>query len=210
MPGLRKNPDARQRGKTWIISGVLFIVGLVMNVELTSNFSFEERLLRSVMTAVTGECLDPDPSGPDEAPGPVVWNIPGFGGKNRVGTAFGDLPIEALRLRDEIRTSAGSMVRVKWIDKLHLDADFIKKHPDALPIRIPANCFGRGRPMKDMLVAPRQELCVDAHVATRFQTALDLYAQARAHRVQQNELTYYRFHCGEPVCVRVEGVWVRN
>ena len=63
--------------------------------------------------------------------------------------------------------------------------------------------------MKDMLVAPRQELCTDPHVATRFQTALDLYAQARAHRVQSNGLTYYRFHCGEPVFVRAEGVWVR-
>ena len=180
-----------------------------MNVVTSSVFRSAEKVLQTFMSEVTAESLDHKAPEPDEPPGPVVWNIPGFCGAARVATSFGDLPIEALRLRDEIRTSAGSMVRVKWIDKLHLDADFVNKHPDARPIRILANSFGRGRPMKDMLVAPRQEVCADPHVATRFQTALDLCARATAHRVQTNGLTYYRFHCGDPVCIRVEGVWVR-
>ncbi len=180
-----------------------------MNVATSSVFRSAVKVPQTFMSEFTREGLDLEASGSDAATGPIIWNLPGFCGAARVGTAFGDLPIEALRLRDEIRTSAGSMVRVKWIDKVHLDAGFINKHPDCHPIRIAANSLGRGRPMKDMLVAPRQELCVDPHVATRFQTALDLYAQARAHRIQSSGLTYYRFHCGEPVCVRVEGVWVR-
>ncbi len=139
----------------------------------------------------------------------IEWNLPGFGGKARVGTAFGDLPIEALRLRDEIRTISGSVVRVKWIDKVHLDASFICRHPSAIPVSIAANAFGVGKPMREMIVSPRQEVCSEAHVATRFMPADDLRPRYDVHKVQTAGVTYYRFHCGEPVIVRVEGVWVK-
>jgi hypothetical protein len=139
----------------------------------------------------------------------IDWNLPGFGGKARVGTAFGDLPIEALRLRDDIRTFTGSIARVQWVDKIHLDADFLRKHPSALPIRIAANSLGPGKPMQDLIVSPRQEVCPDAHVASSFLQASDLRPRFDVHRVQTAGLTYYRFHCGEPVVVRMEGVWVR-
>ncbi len=144
-----------------------------------------------------------------EPDAPVEWNLPGFLGKARVGTAFGDLPIEALRVRDDIRTATGALVRVEWIDKLHLDEDFLAKHPSAQPIRIPANAFGQGRPMTEMTVSPCQMLSPDAHVASRFVSARDLCAQSRAHRVHSTGLTYYRFHCGAPATVRMEGVLVR-
>ena len=145
----------------------------------------------------------------DNEPETIDWNIPGFLGRVRVGTAFGDLPIEALRLRDEIRTSSGRLARVQWIDKLHLDDDFLSKHPSAQPIRIPANAFGTGRPMKDLTVSPRQEVSPDVHVASGFKSAVDLCSRTRAHRVLTTGVTYYRFHCGEPVAVCVEGMWVR-
>ena len=154
----------------------------------------------------------PPPTPPpiaDTGQGGVDWNLPGFGGRVRVATAFGDLPVEALRLRDEVRTSTGKIVRVQWIDKLHLDEDFLAKHPSAQAIRIPANAFGVGKPAQEMVVSPRQEVCADAHVATNFRSARDLCAQSKAFRVTVPGLTYYRFHCGDPVMVKVEGVWVR-
>lgn len=141
--------------------------------------------------------------------GAVEWNLSGFAGTARVGTVFGDLPIQALRLRDEIRTAAGTIARVQWIDKVHLDEDFLRKHPSACPVGIRPNTFGNGRPMQELLISPRQEVCMDAHVASRFLPAVDLCTQSRAHRVYSTGLTYYRFHCGETVSVRVEGVWVR-
>ncbi len=148
------------------------------------------------------------PSSRDET-GDVDWNLSGFAGTARVGTVFGDLPIQALRLRDEIRTAAGTIARVQWIDKVHLDEDFLRKHPSACPVGIRPNTFGNGRPMQELLISPRQEVCMDAHVASRFLPAVDLCTQSRAHRVYTSGLTYYRFHCGETVSVRVEGVWVR-
>lgn len=139
----------------------------------------------------------------------VVWNLPGFSGKAHVETMFGNLPIEALRVRDELRTSSGAITRVQWIDKLHLDEDYLKKHPSALPIRIAANSFGMGKPMQDLSVSPRQEVCPNAHAATSFLRAEELRSRFNAHCIQSAVgTTYYRFHCGEPVVIRVEGVWV--
>ncbi len=141
--------------------------------------------------------------------GAVNWNLPGFGGKVRIGTVFGDLPIEALRVRDELRTISGSVVRVQWVDKIHLDEDFLRTHSSAIPVEIAANAFGAGKPLNAMVVSPRQEVCTEAHVASRFLTGEKIQGAFNAHRAPAAGLTYYRFHCGEPVIVRAEGVWVR-
>lgn len=169
--------------------------------------NFETAVLQSVMAAVSP--VQPSVCAKVEQQTAVDWNLAGFGGRVRVGTVFGDLPIEALRVRDEVRTPSGKIARVQWIDKLHLDADFLAKHASANPVRIPANALGMGIPMQDMLVSPLQEISANTHVASHFKTASDLCSQSRAHRVNTTGLTYYRFHCGEPVVIRAEGVWVK-
>ncbi|MES2143717.1 MAG: Hint domain-containing protein [Pseudomonadota bacterium] len=168
---------------------------------------YEDSVFRAIRSAT---------SSPDEAlseasdePGEVDWNMPGFAGNLRVGTVFGDLPIQALRIRDEIRTASGAIALVQSIDKFHLDEDFLRKHPSAHPVRVRANSLGIGIPGQDMLVSPRQEICPDPHVFSRHLQAIDLCKQSRAHRVQTPGLTYFRFHCGHAVTIRVEGVWVR-
>ena len=69
--------------------------------------NFETDVLHSVMAAVSSAqpAVCPGHTKPDN----IEWNKSGFTGRVRVGTAFGDLPIEALRLRDEIRTSSGRL-----------------------------------------------------------------------------------------------------
>ena len=164
---------------------------------------------KASMQSVTTAVPSAEPEDECNEDRPVDWNLPGFTGRVRVSTVFGDLPIEALRVRDQIRTSSGEFARVQWIDKLHIDADFLRKHPSAQPVVIPADSFGVGRPLKDMAVSPRQQVCADAHVPTHFRPAANFCLIARAHRMQTTGLTYYRFHCGAPVTVRVEGVFVR-
>jgi hypothetical protein len=167
----------------------------------------EGNILRAIRSA-TSSCDEALPDAQDE-PGEVDWNLPGFAGNLRVGTVFGDLPIQALRVRDELRTASGATARVQSIDKFHLDEDFLRKHPSAHPVRVRANSLGIGAPMQDMLVSPRQEICPDPHVFSRYLQAIDLCKQSRAHRVQTPGITYFRFHCGKPVMIKVEGVWVR-
>ena len=116
--------------------------------------NFDSVVLQSVLSAVS-PCQQSVLS-KERLPDPVEWNLPGFAIGVRVGTMFGDLPIEALRVRDEVRTACGKIVRVQWIDKIHLDEEFLSKQPSAQPVRIPANAFGQGRPMQDMVVSPQQ------------------------------------------------------
>ena len=146
---------------------------------------------------------------PEKIEPKLDWYLPGFLGKSRVSTLFGDLPIEALRVRDDLRTYSGAGARVQVVDKIHLDAEFIRDHQSALPIRIPANAFGPGRPAQDMLLSPGQEICSDAHVATHFTKAEQYRGRFTPDLTQSTGLTYYRFHCGVPTIVKVDGIWVR-
>lgn len=161
--------------------------------------------LRSALSA-----LKPQPVAQPAEPKAVDWYLPGFGGQARVGTIFGDLPVEALRVRDDIRTYTGATASVQKVDRINLDEDFLRKHESALPITIPANSFGPGRPMRDLVVSPGQEICMDLHVASTFCKAKELRGRFLSNPVQSSGMTYYRFHCGAPAIVRVEGIWIRT
>lgn len=146
----------------------------------------------------------------DEQPlQPLNWYLPGTTGKSTVSTAFGDLPIEALRRRDVVRTHFGETAEVKVVDRIHLDQDFIRRTPGSLPIKIPANSIGPGRPKNDLFVSPGQEISLDAHAASSFDQAKKFSGRFRMDLTYSTGLTYYRFHCGSPVVVKVDGVWLR-
>lgn len=167
----------------------------------------DHALLAAVM-AQTGE-VAAAPSRPEPPSRRVIaWKLPGFESKCRVTTSFGDLPIEALRVRDQVRTISGAYREVRWIDRIRLDADFLSRHPEALPVMIRAKALGGVGPAKNMLVSPGQTVWVpkvsDGYRAT---LAGELDGQPNIMRTRRPELTYYRFHCGGPEKVCVEGSW---
>jgi Hint domain len=172
---------------------------------VSAVFSIVKTILQSARTVG----LPADREDASDEDRPVEWTLGGFTGRVRVRTAFGDLPIDALRIGDEIRTASGQVERVQWIDKLHLDEDFLSRHASARPIRIPANTFGIGRPLRDLMVSPGQQVCGDANPASTFRPAADLCGKSQVDQLLPADLTYYRFHCGGPASVQVEGVWVR-
>lgn len=145
----------------------------------------------------------------EQPPRVIDWHLPGTLGKARVATTFGDLPIEVLRPKDDLRTYSGATARVAVVDRIHLDQDFLRRAPEALPVRIPANSIGPGRPSSDLFVSPGQEVSLDAHVATAFQKVQSLAGRFRMDLSYATGLTYYRFHCGTPTVVKVDGVWLR-
>lgn len=174
---------------------------------MLTNINLDDSILHSVMAAVSTS--QPEDIRPKKENRSVDWNLSGFGAKARVGTTFGDLPIEALRLRDTLRTVDGRVARVQWIDQIHLDERFVSDHSSARPIGISAGAFSAGKPMREMVVSPAQIVCPDAYAPSRFFQAKDLSSHYNAHRLPSAGLTYFRFHCGEPVVVQVEGVWVK-
>lgn len=138
----------------------------------------------------------------------VDWTLPGFEGHCRVPTNFGDLPIHALRLRDMVRTQTGFRP-VKWIDQVHLDADFMQRHADAHPIYVAARSLGANTPKTNILVSPGQTLRLNSdHTGSTMVRAIDLLGRRNIHRKQVTEITYYRFHLGERALVNIEGAMV--
>lgn len=146
---------------------------------------------------------------PDNKRPTEFWTIPGFGWNTRVTTSFGDLPVQALRVRDPVRTSRGNFVQVQWVDEIKLDEGFLDGFPDAHPVTITAGSLGKGLPKSDMTVSPHQRVAVgDNGFHSEFRMARDLLGRPGVLRNPQFPLRYYLFHCGEPTQVMIEGVWV--
>ncbi len=171
----------------------------------------DDNILRSVLQTMVAP-VAPQVDAPRFAPQPEAapagtWQLPGFTGKTRIRTAFGEMPIEVLRLRDEVRTSSGRILRVEWIDQIRLDEAYLQRHPEAQPFMIRANALDYGKPLRDLLVSPRQEM---SHGLTNFQirfaTVDSIKGRAGVFRRPELAVTYYLFHCGEPVTVFAEGV----
>lgn len=136
------------------------------------------------------------------------WNLPGFHAKAKVFTIFGELPIEALRRRDKVRTVTGAYVEVEWVDKIQLGVDYLERHPEAQPILIRTSAFGKARPQTNLMVSPGQKLRVSGLLgAEGEQHASELAGKRNIMRMPHSGFTYYQFHCGAPATVSVEGLW---
>lgn len=156
-----------------------------------------------------GRC---EPSGVRIGDGPpgtekATWTLPGFSGKTRIRTAFGELPIEALRVKDPIRTTQGRMLQVQRIDRIGLDRTFLLRHSEAQPIQILAHALGRDLPQRDMLVSPGQELLATiGNRPSRQMKAGEITGIPAVAPAFQGVLAYYTFELSEPAFVYAEGI----
>jgi hypothetical protein len=140
----------------------------------------------------------------------VAWTLPGFGPMTRISTSFGDVPAQALRERDSIRTPQGVLKPIKWVDRMRLDTAFLKHVPDAQAVMIRAGSLGGGLPKADIVVSPEQSLGLGRHAHdVKFVKAKSLLGRPGVVRKPEELLTYTLFHCGEEVVVRVEGIWAK-
>jgi hypothetical protein len=150
-----------------------------------------------------------DPADSDPVP-QGLWSLPGFGPMLRIATSFGPVPAQALRKRDLVRTRTGEFRKIEWVDRMVLDEGFLKSVPSALPVLIRAGALGPSLPASDMVVSPEQVICVAAPGAPpRRVAARDLLSRPGVMRKPEQIFTYTRFHCGEPVEVQAEGMWLQ-
>jgi hypothetical protein len=137
----------------------------------------------------------------------AIWTLPGFSGKTRIRTAFGDLPIEALRVNDPIPTTQGRTLHVRRIDLMGLDRAFLLCHAEAQPIQILAHALGRGLPQRDMLVSPGQELMATiGNSPARQMRAGEITGIHSVAPVLHGVLAYYTFELSAPAFVYAEGI----
>ena len=116
---------------------------------------------------------------------------------------------QTLRVRDLVRTRSGEFKPIKWIDRIVLEEEFLKRHQDAHPVLIRAGALGRGLPRQDIMLSPRQPLATLANqVPGSAKTAADLLHKPGVFRKAESTITYTMFHCGSPEAVMTEKLWV--
>jgi len=142
-------------------------------------------------------------------PQPRTTRLQGFGPLTRVSTSFGELPAQALRVRDLVRTRTGQFKPVKWIDQIILDEGYLSHHPRAQPIVIRAGALGRNLPRADVMFAPFQTFSrQQAFVGNPPKCAMEALGRPNVVRQTESMITYTVFHCGELTSVCCEGMWV--
>jgi len=158
--------------------------------------------------APLGDMILPQPRPQRQAP--IQWSLPGFCEGMRITTSFGDLPIQALRKRDPLRTQEGTLATVDWVYRVHLDEEFLDANPDAQPVRIPAGTFGPDRPERDLVVSPQQYVNVSpSQYSCDFRRARDLTDRPGIVRQPMTLVSYHLFHCATPQILMAEGLCVR-
>jgi hypothetical protein len=81
-----------------------------------------------------------------------------FAAGTRIATEHGEVPVEALRPGDRVRTASDRVAPVVWIGRTRVD---LSRHPAphrVAPLRIRAGAFGAGLPGRDLLVSPDHAL----------------------------------------------------
>ena len=110
-----------------------------MNQTLT-----DARILQSVAAqAAVAQAPAAPPVVEKPAQSTAEWVIPGFCGKSKVLTSFGNLPIEALRKNDPLKTAAGKFRKVTWVDKVTFEPEFLASHPEAQPVLMGSDLLTR-------------------------------------------------------------------
>lgn len=138
-----------------------------------------------------------------------TWTLPGFLGQSRIMTAFGALPIEALRVNDPIRTVSGRILYVRRIQRVELGDGFLGRHPEAQPLRIASDAFAPGLPEQDVFLSPGQELSVAfGKSAAQSVRAGDIKGNAAVASAPQDALVYYSIELREAAHVYIEGMAV--
>lgn len=87
---------------------------------------------------------------------------------SRILTAFGDLPVEALRVGDLVHTIDNGLQPVTWIGEKPLTPARIHATPGIAPVRVARDSFGPGLPTNDIWVSPHHRMWIDAAPQTHF------------------------------------------
>lgn len=133
--------------------------------------------------------LDDDESPEDHA----EMSFMGIDGRTRLTTSFGDVPAQLLRVNDTLRTSDRRYAKIRKIDALKLDREFLAFHPDAQPVRICAGALAPGVPQKDLYLAPDQPVLAGTNAfSMKETTARALLSRPQVLRAPCEQVTYYR------------------
>lgn len=140
----------------------------------------------------------------------IDFALPGFGPEIRIPTSFGQVPAKLLNEHDKIRIADGSVRIIKWMRRVHLDEDFLDRHPSSFPVVIQPGAFRKGVPSQELALSPGQSVDLHGLVPNgELKPAALLDGRPRIQRRPTRDITYTIFHCGEPCNIAVDGLLLR-
>jgi hypothetical protein len=133
------SPATYVAGEGIILSLATGPVTLGLNMPLTEGFDF------TTVSNAKGTYLD--------------ITTPCFCAGTRIRTLKGDVPVEALRIGDEVLTAFSGPQRIQWIGRRSYDGRFIAGNMSALPVCLKAGAIADGIPARDLWVSPGHAIC---------------------------------------------------
>jgi autotransporter passenger strand-loop-strand repeat protein len=119
-----------------------------------------------------------------------------------IRTPNGDMPVQALRVGDRVTTVSGAARPIIWIGQRSLDCN---RHPlpeTVRPVRIAAEAFGPGLPVRDLHLSPDHALFLDGVlIPVKHLLTGDTVTQTDAGRV-----AYYHLELASHNVVLAEGL----
>ena len=97
----------------------------------------------------------------DDGSGPIEINIACYVSGTRIATPSGEVPVERLRIGDEVLTASCELKKIRWIGRRSYSADAVAAERKLRPIRIVAGALADGLPRRDLFVSQQHALLLD-------------------------------------------------
>lgn len=139
---------------------------------------------------------------------------PCFTPGTRILTDRGYVEVERLAAGDLVRTRDAGLQPLCWVGAAELSPADLRVRPEFNPVRIRANAFGPGRPLRDLVVSPQHRILVrdwaaELHFGTTevLVAAQHLIDDARVQRCERPEgVRYLHIMCAAHHIIWAEGL----
>ncbi len=106
-----------------------------------------------------------------------------------IATRFGDVPVENLRIGDQVITCDNGFQPVRWVGQRKLSKWELAANPSFLPVVIPAGALGKDKPNIDMMVSPQHKMLVQSGTLVTMFDQDEVLVPAK-HLVGQNGIQF--------------------
>ncbi len=169
------NPDG-----TVQLFGVKVADGPLVPLELFNGLSVNTAAIASAWNATGSNTIVVDQvlTGPTNASGDII-DVTCFASGTLIETAHGAVPIETLKVGDQIRTYDDGVQPIRWLGSCTVSRARLDTQPNLKPVLIRADSLGTGYPKQDLIVSPQHRILVRSAVAKRIFGCTDVLIPAK-------------------------------
>ena len=160
---LKINPDGTIR-----FQGVKSENGPLEDLELYNGMSVNAAAIESAWNTSGSNTIvvDQGVTGPTNASGDFE-HVPCFASGTLIETRHGPVPVETLKVADQVLTFDNGHKAIRWIGSRHLSRAQLAANPKLRPIRIRCNALAPGYPTRDLIVSPQHRVLVSSVISLR-------------------------------------------